>query len=115
MRTLIFLSIITGFLVFHLSEVAVAGQVSIKIKANLKKGHVQSCIISIMKQMNQYGKKNLYSEAKITSYCYCLGSAYFDNFTTKDFKYLKRTTSLPPRINNRRGQIQNSCARQTLE
>ncbi len=77
------------------------------LKNGLAKGHLPSCLSTLKAQAPQL------SEALIRSYCYCLSAAYFGSFTTDDYAYLRRTGFLPPHINNRRGQIQESCAEKT--
>ena len=76
-------------------------------RESLKEGHLTSCISNISTQVNQAGIN--VEDASIRSYCQCLGSLNFDNFSRKDYQYLKDEGKMPPSKNNRAANAEK-CA-----
>ena len=81
-----------------------------EIKESLIEGHLETCVPTIKSQLEQG-----YSTSKIKRYCYCLGNAYFNEFSFKDYDYLSKYLKLPPRIDNIRYKLQINCGDKYLE
>ncbi len=82
------------------------------LKDSLIEGHLKACVPTIEKQLSQ---SNLpFTRVKIKEHCLCLGHSYFDNFTTKDYNFVRKNSRLPPHIEKERLDKQTSCSMHLL-
>lgn len=74
----------------------------------LKRGHHQSCRQSVDIQLQSIGAAT--EESRIALYCECLGSLYFNDFSTTDYHELTNTGALPLRLQYKQRALQEYCA-----
>ena len=87
-----------------MTQHAIGKELMVELKKLLIEGHRKSCISTIGSKYPDISNK------KLEDYCLCLGGKYFGNFSVADFDYMKKHSTLPPRISNKRTLYQNVCA-----
>ncbi|TYB83025.1 hypothetical protein [Maritimibacter fusiformis] len=81
--------------------------ISPKLILSLKAGHAETCQIAIRNQIQSQGLK--LSEDEIERQCQCVGDAYFNSLSQKEYDEMMKTANLPQRVLTRREDIQLEC------
>jgi hypothetical protein len=97
------LTLAIGMLVTTSLSAIAEPQVSNKLKDNLLKGYMKSCVLAIQQQLPSTPRSS------VLAYCACVGGKTFESISVSQYNYIISSGKLPSELEARRDSWRSQC------